>query len=186
MRIAPLTEPFDEPTGALLASMMPPGRPPIALFRAMARNPELTAAMVQGQGSYLLSKRFSVDMRTREIVIDRVCARCGCEYEFGVHIDYFAARVGLTREQIRSLAWGGPTDACWTEPAERAVIRLVDALHDDGDVDEGLWQELAGHHTSAQLLDLLVLVGWYHTISFLARAARVPLEEGVPTFASVR
>ena len=38
----------------------------------------------------------------------------------------------------------------------------------------------------AQLLDLLLLCGWYHAISFTARAARVPLEDGAPTFDSVR
>jgi alkylhydroperoxidase family enzyme len=46
----------------------------------------------------------------REIVIDRVRARCGCEYEWGVHVAYFAARVGLTAEQIASIAVGRPND----------------------------------------------------------------------------
>jgi hypothetical protein len=30
-----------------------------------------------------------------------------------------------------------------------------------------------------------MLCGWYHAISFTARAARVPLEAGSPTFAGV-
>jgi alkylhydroperoxidase family enzyme len=29
-----------------------------------------------------LSRQLSVDVRTRELVIDRVSARCGCDYEF--------------------------------------------------------------------------------------------------------
>ena len=96
MRITPLTEPFEAATGELLTAMMPAGVAPIALFRTFAKNHELARSMHQGQGSYLLSRRFTVDMRIREIVIDRVCARCGCEYEFGVHAVYFADRVGLT------------------------------------------------------------------------------------------
>jgi hypothetical protein len=44
---------------------------------------------------------------------------------------------------------------------------------------------LANVFTDANLLDLLLLTGWYHAISFVARAARVPLESGVPTFASI-
>jgi alkylhydroperoxidase family enzyme len=179
MRIAPVIEPYDDATSAQLTAMMPPGEPPIALFRTMARNPELTNAMHR-HGSYMLSKRLSVDMRTREIVIDRTCARCGCDYEFGVHIGYFADRVGLTAEQVRSLATGGADDPCWTEARERAVIRLVDELHDHSDVDDPLWHELRAHFSDEQLLDLVVLTGWYHTISFLARAARVPLEPGRP------
>ena len=45
-------------------------------------------------GSFLLSKRYALSLREREIVIDRVCARCGCAYEWGVHVAAFA---GLRR-----------------------------------------------------------------------------------------
>ncbi|HEV7760231.1 MAG TPA: hypothetical protein VGO78_14620 [Acidimicrobiales bacterium] len=31
-------------------------------------------------------------MRDREIVIDRTCARCGCQYEWGVHVAFFGDR----------------------------------------------------------------------------------------------
>jgi hypothetical protein len=37
-----------------------------------------------------------------------------------------------------------------------------------------------------QLLDLLLLCGWYHAISFAANGARVGLEDGAPRFADVR
>ena len=33
------------------------------------------------------------------------------------------------------------------------------------------------------MLDLLLLCGWYHAISFAANGARVPREPGAPTFA---
>src|SRR6185369_16382121 len=102
-----------------------------------------------------LSRRLSVDMRTRELVIDRVTARCGCEYEFGVHVAFFADRVGLSRDQLRSLVFGGAEDPCWTSPRERAVIRMVDELHDTSTVAQPLWDELAGLFTEAELLDLL-------------------------------
>jgi alkylhydroperoxidase family enzyme len=186
MRIAPLTEPFDTGTGELLATMMPAGVAPIALFRTLAKNHSLASTMHQGQGSYLLSRRFTVDMRIREIVIDRVCARCRCEYEFGVHAAYFGDRVGLSRDQLRSLVWGQADDHCWTEARERAVIRFVDALHDTNDVDDELWGEVRTYFAEEQLLDLLVLAGWYHVISFVARAVRLSLEDWAPTFESVR
>ncbi len=181
MRIEPLEEPFEEKAGELLRSMMPPGVPPITLFRTFARNPAMAEAM-HGWGSYELSKKLSVDMRTREILIDRTCARCGCEYEWGVHIAFFSERVGLGPEQVRSLTHGGSDDECWQEPRERLVIRLADALHDSSTVDDDLWQALAAEYTEPQLLDLLLLVGWYHAISFVARGAGVALEEGAPRF----
>jgi hypothetical protein len=37
-------------------------------------------------------------LRHREIVIDRTRVRCGCAYEWGVHVALFAQRVALTAE----------------------------------------------------------------------------------------
>jgi alkylhydroperoxidase family enzyme len=181
MRIEPVTEPYAEGVGELLASMMPPGVPPIALFRTFANHPEMARAM-HGWGSYELSRWLSVDMRTREIVIDRVCARCGCEYEWGVHVAFFAERVGLTRDQIRSLTGGGPDDPCWSDDGDRLSIQLADSLHETSTIDDVLWRGLAARFSTQQLLDLLLLAGWYHAISFVARATGVLLEDGAPRF----
>jgi len=41
------------------------------------------------------------------------------------------------------------------------------------------------HYTDEQALELIVLVGYYHTISFVTNAACVELESGVPRFNSV-
>jgi alkylhydroperoxidase family enzyme len=124
-------------------------------------------------------------MRQRELVIDRVTARCGCEYEWGVHVAFFAERVGLTTAQLTSLTHGVPSDPCWVEPSERALLELVDALHDRADAPDDVWDAAAAHFSTAQLLDLCLLAGWYHAISFAANAARVPLEEGAPRFEDV-
>jgi hypothetical protein len=61
----------------------------------------------------------------------------------------------------------------------------VDALHETADVDDELWAELTAELGDAAVLDLLLLCGWYHAISFAAKGARVALEEGAPTFADV-
>jgi len=184
-RIAPLEPPFKPAEGEQLRAMMPPGVPPIALFRTFVRNPQMTAAM-EPWGRHELGRSFAVGLREREIVIDRTCARCGCEYEWGVHVAFFADRAGLDAAQVRSLTHGGPADPCWAQEHERLLIRLVDELHEDSDVGDDLWRELQSRYDEAQLLDLLLLCGWYHAISFTARAARVPLEDGAPTFDSVR
>ena len=183
-RIAPLEPPFEAGIEAQLRSMMPPGVPPIALFRTFVHNLPMTEAM-HDWGGYELSPRLSLSMRDREIVIDRTCARCGCEYEWGVHVAFFAERVGLGPGQVASLTSGSADDSCWTDERDRLLIRSVDALHDGADVPDGLWADLGTVFSEANLLDLLLLCGWYHAISFVARAARVPLEAGAPTFASV-
>jgi alkylhydroperoxidase family enzyme len=183
-RIAPLEPPFDSEVGARLEAMMPAGVPPIALFRTFARNLPMNEAMGPW-GGYELSRDLSLSLRQRELVIDRVTARCGAEYEWGVHVAFFSAKAGLTDSQVTSLAHGSPSDACWVDDDERTLLEVVDALHDTSDVPDALWARAAAVFDEAQLLDLLLLAGWYHAISYVCVAARVPLEDGAPTFASV-
>ena len=106
VRISPLERPFEADVEDQLRSMMPPNVEPIALFRVFARNLKMARAM-QPWGRYELGKAFSVGIRHREIVIDRTCARCGCEYEWGVHVAFFAERASLTRGPS-GLAHQGP------------------------------------------------------------------------------
>jgi alkylhydroperoxidase family enzyme len=180
-RIAPLEAPYEPVIDAQLRSMMPEGVPPIALFRTFVLNTAMTSAM-QPWGRHELSRDLTVGMREREIVIDRTCARCACEYEWGVHVAFFADRAGLSSEQVASLTRGAPDDPCWSDARDQLLIGLVDELHDGSDVGDELWDALRGEFEEAQLLDLLMLCGWYHAISFTARAARVPLENGAPRF----
>jgi len=180
-RVAPVEPPYDEETAAALAAL----GPPIALFRVLARRPE-RAYGVHGWGRYYLSRRTALTLRHRELVIDRTTARCGAEYEWGVHIARFAEKAGLDGDQVRSLTAGGPDDPCWTDPADRAVLRAVDALYDTGDLTDAQWRELDGAVGAEACVDLLLLCGWYHAISFTARALRLPPEPGTPSFADYR
>ena len=183
-RIAPLEAPFAPEVDLRLQAMMPAGVEPIALFRTFAKNLPMAEAM-GGWGGYELSRRLSLTMRDREILIDRTTARCGCEYEWGVHVVFFAERVGLTPAQVTSLTHGAAHDPCWEDKRDRLLIRAVDELHDHGVIGDELWAALAAELDEAQLLDVTMLCGWYHAISFTARSAGVPLEQGAPTFASV-
>jgi alkylhydroperoxidase family enzyme len=142
------------------------------------------ARAMRGWGSYELGKQLSLSLRDREIVIDRTCARCHCEYEWGVHIAFFGERAELTGEQVTSLVSGDAADPCWSTDRDRLLIRAVDALHDTADIDDALWVLLSAELGEQELLDLLLLCGWYHAISFTANAARVPLEDGAPRFAA--
>ena len=182
-RIPALDPPYAPAVAAQLEAMMPAGVPPIGLFRTFARNLPMATAM-HGWGRYELGRDLSVPMRLREVVIDRTTARCGAEYEWGVHVAFFAERVGLTAAQVRSITTGGPDDDCWVDQRERLALELVDQLHDTADVDDDLWARLEREFSDEQLLDLVLLCGWYHAISFVVRAARVELETFAPTFAS--
>ena len=146
---------------------MPPGVPPLVLFRTMARSPRVFAKMFAGG---LLDKG-PLSLRQREIVIDRTTARLGCEYEWGVHIAFFAEKVGFTPEHVAATVTGPRDAACWT-PEEQALIALVDDLVDRRAIADGDLEPLAAHFDEAQILEAIALVGYYHTISFLCRRPR--------------
>jgi alkylhydroperoxidase family enzyme len=182
-RIAPLSEPYAPEVAARLDAMMPPGEPPIRLFRTLVRNLPMAAGL-NAWGSYYLSRRLSLPLRDRELVIDRTTARCGCEYEWGVHVAFYGERVALTAEQIRSITHGSPADPCWNAH-DALVIEAVDALCDTATVGEELWGRLVAELADTQLLDLFLLCGWYHAISFVANATQVEPEDWAPRFADV-
>jgi alkylhydroperoxidase family enzyme len=176
-RIAPLEPPFPSDTQKAFDAIMPPGTPPLVLFTTLARNPRVFERFRAGS---LLDKG-SISLREREIVIDRTTARCGSEYEWGVHVAFFAERAELNSDQVRATAHGGADDTAWTL-REALLIRLVDALHDDAQVDDELWTRLAAEFSDAQLLELVVLIGFYHTVSFVTNALRLPLESYAARF----
>lgn len=178
-RIEPLVPPFPPDMQALLQKITPPAAPEVlALFRTLAHHPVLAERMA-GWGGFLLGKRATLALRDREVVINRVCARCGAEYEWGVHVAAFGAAAGFTEAQNREIADGAartiPADSALTS-RDRLLVQMVDALHEDGRINDSLWAQLATVWSVPQLLELLMLAGWYHAISYVCNAARVPLE----------
>jgi alkylhydroperoxidase family enzyme len=183
-RLDPVLAPYTPEVAARLEAMMPPGVPPILLFRTFARNLPMAGAMGEW-GSYELSKRCSLSMRDREIVIDRTCARCGCEYEWGVHVAFYAERVGFSDKEITSLTHGSASDECWTEERDRILIATVDELFGSAQISDDLWRRLSEVLTDEQILDVLLMTGWYHAICFAANGVQLALEPGAPRFADV-
>jgi Carboxymuconolactone decarboxylase family len=137
-RVTPLTPPYAPDLQAVFDKIMPPGVPPLTLFTTLARVPRIWDRFRAGS----LLDRGPVSLRHREIVIDRTCARCGCDYEWGVHVAYFADRAALTPEQVRATVRGGANDPAWSGE-ELLLIRLVDELHDAADISGELWKALA-------------------------------------------
>lgn len=170
-RVVPIEPPFSVELQAVFDRIMPPGVPPLALFTTLARVPRIYDRFRAGA----LLDRGPVTMRQREIVIHRTCARCGCAYEWGVHAAFFAERTALTRAQLYATVYGEANDVVWSKD-ERLLIRLADELHDGADVPDTLWHQLAAAFTVEQILELMALAGFYHTVSFFANGLRIPLE----------
>jgi alkylhydroperoxidase family enzyme len=176
-RIAALEPPFTPPVAEALERIMPKGVAPLALFRTLAVNERVFLRVMAG--GYL--DRGSITLRERELVIDRTCARCGSEYEWGVHIGFFAERVKLTPEEVAATR-ATDVDRTPFPPRERLLLRLVDELHDTAQVSDDLWQALRAEFSNAQLIELVAVTGFYHLISFATNAFRIPLESYAARF----
>lgn len=179
-RIAPVEPPYGEAAQKRFDAIMPEGVEPLVLFRTLARNPRVFERFMAGG---LLDKGL-ISMRDRELVIDRTTARCGSEYEWGVHVTFFGERVGLTPEQVKAIAIGAADDPAF-DARDQLLLKLCDELHETSQVSDNLWAELKEPWTDEQLIELVVLAGFYHTVSFVTNAFRVPLEAYAARFPEV-
>src|SRR5205807_4117260 len=141
-----------------LAKLMPPGVPPLRLFLTLAHNPRVLRRVRKGG----LLDPGSIALREREIMILRTCALCRSEYEWGVHVRFFAAAAGLSADQIAATATGDPAPFSTTE---RLLLALCDALHRAATISDELWRGLAAAYRPDQLVELLALAGQYYMIS---------------------
>src|SRR5271167_2234401 len=108
-RIAALEPPYAPKIQAQFDHIMR-GAPPLTLFRVMAGHARAWGKFTAGS----LLDPGPLTLREREIVIDRTCALTGCEYEWGVHIAFFAAAAKLTEQQVRATMRDGADSPCWS------------------------------------------------------------------------
>lgn len=175
-RIAPASPPYPPAMQASFDTLMR-GAPPLLLFRTVAQNPRVLERMMAGG---LLDKG-SISIRQRELMILRITALCGAEYEWGVHVAAFGAKAQWTPEQIRATRLGDSDAPCW--PAdEKLVLKLADSLFHTRTVDDALWAELRPVFADDQLIELVMLAGLYHAVSFLVNTTRVAHEGFAPRF----
>ena len=175
-RIAPLQPPYEPEIQGQFDRIMR-GAPPLMLFRVMAGNPRAWEKFRAGS----LLDRGPLSLREREIVIDRTTALTNCEYEWGVHVATFAEAAHLTEEQVRATVHG-PADApCWSA-AEQALIAAVDALHARATLSDAEFAALSAHCDNAKIFEIILLCGFYRTVSYLANGLDLPLEAKAARF----
>ena len=175
-RIAPLQPPYDQDIQAQFDRIMR-GAPPLMLFRVVAGH---SRAWEKFRAGSLLDPG-PLSLREREIVIDRTCARTGCEYEWGVHVAIFADAASLTDQQLRATVLGEADAPCWSA-AEQALIATVDALHDRATLSDDEFKALSAHYDDTKIFEVMLLCGFYRTVSYLANGLALPLEQKAARF----
>jgi 4-carboxymuconolactone decarboxylase len=180
-RIAPLDPPYRPEIEDALRRWMPPGgeAEPLKLFRTLNVHEQLASRM-RPLGAGILGHG-SVEPRERELVILRTCARAGAEYEWGVHVLAFGKPLGLGDKQLAATVHGDSGDPAWSEP-DAALIALADELYDTATVSDELWAKLAARFGDGQLIELLVIAGWYRLLAYVINAVGVEFEPWAARF----
>lgn len=180
-RMEPEAPPYGEDTERLLAKLMGPDATvePLLLFRVLARHHDLIDR-ARPMASGLLTKGL-LPAHDREVVIGRTTARAGAEYEWGVHAVLFGPSVGLDQATLDALVTE-PADATAFDERTGLLVTAADELFDHAALTSGTWTRLQDIYDDAHLLELLLLAGWYRTLSTVIMSVALPLEPWAARF----
>ncbi len=137
----------------------------------LAHHPALTRAYHTFNGHILFATTLS--QRQRELLVLRVAARRGADYEWVQHT-VVAGDVGVSSEDIERVA-AGPDAEGWM-PLDAALVRAVDELVDEARIGEQTYRQLAAELDAQQLLDLVFTVGAYDALAMAMRTFDVELD----------
>ncbi len=143
----------------------------------MLRNPAACKAFLEFNRHLLYESK--LNERVRELVVLRIAAKMGSEYEWAQHVPV-ALECGFKPDEIEQLRIGSELDS-WPE-FDRALVAATDGLLADGDVDDATWATLAERLDDAALLDLVFTIGGYATLAMVFNATRIPLDSDLEGF----
>ena len=86
----------------------------------------------------------------------------------------------MTLDDIRRIQHGPDADG-WDE-VERVLCRAADDLHTEHGLTDATWAELTAGFDEHEIIEAIMLVGYYHLVSFVLNALGVPIEPGVESF----
>ena len=143
------------------------------VIRTLVRHPDLLNAWL-GLGTKLLfSERLSP--RLRELVVLRVAWRTTAAYEWGGHA-IAAQAAGMTVAEIRAVL---DDSAAWPS-SEAALLQAVDELCADNCVSDATWSALRATLDDQQLIEVLVLTGFYRMNAGILNSLGVQPDPGMP------
>jgi 4-carboxymuconolactone decarboxylase len=147
-----------------------------AIFDTLVRHPGLFRKWLPFGGKLLSGK---LPPRERELLILRTGWRCQAEYEWGQHV-VIGKEAGITDEEVERVK-AGPDDEGWSD-FDATLLRAADELHDDSCISDATWAALAERYDEKQLIEVTMVVGQYHLVSFALNSLGVQREPGVAGF----
>ena len=59
---------------------------------------------------------------------------------------------------------------------QQILIALVDELHETQTCSDELWKKLTDHYQTDQIIELIMLTGLYHAVSFVVNSLQIENE----------
>lgn len=143
------------------------GTEPPAVFRTLGRNRRLFWGWLHFAGRLMPGGR--LPRRQTELVILRVAATCGSDYELTQH-RRIGRRSGLSAEEIARVEAGGLDG--WSG-SDRVLLAVADELLAAEDVADETWATLRREYDERVAIELVMLVGHYRMLATALRALRV-------------
>lgn len=150
-----------------------PSRPKgLNVLGLLAHHPALTTAYHHFNGHLLFAS--TISPRHRELLILRVAARRGSEYEWAQHA-VLAGDAGISGPELEWIRVGPSADG-WPE-LESALLRAADELVQDARITDETWRVLAGELNTQQLMDVVFTVGAYDLLAMAFRTFDLELDD---------
>jgi alkylhydroperoxidase family enzyme len=146
-------------------------------FRAMLHSNRAAGAVAELLRTLMFHN--TLNARTRELVILRNGWRTRSEYEFCQHVRV-ARDLKMSDEEI--LGVRDPANCRAYSETDRAVIRMADELLDNSEASAGTWSTLQKAFSNEELVELLLVAGFWRMIAGYLKTAKVPLDAGVPSW----
>ncbi|MCZ6828447.1 MAG: carboxymuconolactone decarboxylase family protein [Gammaproteobacteria bacterium] len=166
--LTPINEPFSAEVAEIFKEYPQQDGYILQLFRVFANS----LRFLKKGTVNLLDRDGPLSLRERELVILRVCANNNCEYEWGVHVAVFAAKAGISADQIAATCSKNHEAECWNI-GDALLIRVVDELSTSARLSPETKSQFETFWDLEQQLEILALAGNYHTISFVANVAGI-------------
>lgn len=116
----------------------------------------------------------SISPRLRELAILATAYAKNIPYEIYYH-SQAARRAGVSEQQLAALPNWATSDAF--DATERVVLSYADQVARRLDVDEATFQELRARFSPGEIVELAMIVGWYHLVSALIGPLHIEVGE---------
>jgi alkylhydroperoxidase family enzyme len=147
------------------------------VFRGLLHSPSAAAGFYGLLNALMFHNK--VPSRARELIILRIGWCTGSEYVFCNHVR-ISRELRMPDEEIRGVR--DPQRCHAYSETDRALLHLADELQEHVDVTPSTWAALEKAFVHDELVELLLIAGFWRMAAGFVKSAKIPLDAGVPSW----